>query len=88
MEFIRKGPWTEEEDSKLINYITIYGEGPWNSVAQCAGIIPIKVVELLTSRCQTRKPHPSRTVSHSPPPLALGKSVVEDSSAVTRKDRQ
>ncbi|GMQ00429.1 hypothetical protein CsSME_00047524 [Camellia sinensis var. sinensis] len=38
MEFIRKGPWTEEEDSKLINYITIYGEGPWNSVAQCAGL--------------------------------------------------
>ncbi|KAL7199114.1 hypothetical protein ACSBR2_021402 [Camellia fascicularis] len=38
MEFIRKGPWTEEEDLKLINYITIYGEGPWNSVAQCAGL--------------------------------------------------
>ncbi|KAL7226973.1 hypothetical protein ACSBR1_021942 [Camellia fascicularis] len=38
MEFIRKGPWTEEEDSKLINYITIYGEGTWNSVAQCAGL--------------------------------------------------
>ncbi|CAL5357813.1 unnamed protein product [Camellia sinensis] len=37
MEFIRKGPWTEEEDSTLVNYITIYGEGPWNSVAQCAG---------------------------------------------------
>lgn len=34
---ITKGPWTEEEDSVLINYITVHGEGHWNSVARCAG---------------------------------------------------
>ncbi|KAI7990183.1 Transcription factor MYB78 [Camellia lanceoleosa] len=39
--------------------------------------LQIKVVELLKSRCQTRKPHPSRTVPHSPPPLALGKSIAQ-----------
>ncbi|CAL5357814.1 unnamed protein product [Camellia sinensis] len=42
MEFIRKGPWTEEEDSTLVNYITVYCEGPWNSVAQCAGMEFVK----------------------------------------------
>ncbi|XP_061344491.1 transcription factor MYB78-like [Gastrolobium bilobum] len=35
---IRKGPWTEEEDSVLINYITVHGESQWNSVARCAGL--------------------------------------------------
>ncbi|XLU70361.1 hypothetical protein S245_029414, partial [Arachis hypogaea] len=33
---IRKGPWTEEEDSALLNHITTYGEGHWNSVARSA----------------------------------------------------
>ena len=34
---IRKGPWTEEEDSVLMSYITTHGEGHWNSVARSAG---------------------------------------------------
>ncbi|XP_061366260.1 transcription factor MYB78-like [Gastrolobium bilobum] len=35
---ITKGPWTEEEDSVLFNYITVHGEGQWNSVARSAGL--------------------------------------------------
>ncbi|KAJ0112724.1 hypothetical protein Patl1_00834 [Pistacia atlantica] len=35
---VRKGPWTVEEDSLLMNYVTIHGEGRWNSVARCAGL--------------------------------------------------
>ncbi|KAK9265681.1 hypothetical protein L1049_004095 [Liquidambar formosana] len=35
---IRKGPWTEEEDSVLTNYISIHGEGHWNTLARCAGL--------------------------------------------------
>ncbi|KAL9360277.1 hypothetical protein Peur_048400 [Populus x canadensis] len=35
---IRKGPWTIEEDSLLAHYITIHGEGHWNSAARCAGL--------------------------------------------------
>ncbi|KAK4273305.1 hypothetical protein QN277_021732 [Acacia crassicarpa] len=35
---IRKGPWTVEEDTILVNYIAIHGEGRWNSVARCAGL--------------------------------------------------
>ncbi|KAJ7977701.1 Myb transcription factor [Quillaja saponaria] len=35
---VRKGPWTEEEDSKLANYIATHGEGHWNSVARFAGL--------------------------------------------------
>ncbi|XP_012482236.1 transcription factor MYB108 [Gossypium raimondii] len=37
MDLIR-GPWTVEEDFKLINYIAIHGEGRWNSLARCAGL--------------------------------------------------
>ncbi|XP_054800926.1 transcription factor MYB2-like [Prosopis cineraria] len=35
---IRKGPWTVEEDTILVNYIAIHGEGRWNSVARFAGL--------------------------------------------------
>ncbi|KAF2312707.1 hypothetical protein GH714_039713 [Hevea brasiliensis] len=35
---LRRGPWTAEEDFKLINYIAAYGEGRWNSLARCAGL--------------------------------------------------
>ena len=34
---LRRGPWTVEEDFKLINYIATQGEGRWNSLARCAG---------------------------------------------------
>ncbi|XP_028791467.1 transcription factor MYB78-like [Neltuma alba] len=35
---IRKGPWTEEEDAILADYISLHGEGHWNSLARCAGM--------------------------------------------------
>nr|ACM62750.1 MYB7 [Garcinia mangostana] len=35
---IRKGPWTEEEDSLLTEYISIHGEGRWNTAARFAGL--------------------------------------------------
>lgn len=34
---IKKGSWTEEEDSLLINYVNLLGEGHWNSLALSAG---------------------------------------------------
>lgn len=34
---IRKGPWTLDEDTILVDYITTHGEGHWNSVARSAG---------------------------------------------------
>ncbi|KAG6668517.1 transcription factor MYB13-like [Carya illinoinensis] len=34
----RKGPWTSEEDRLLIEYVRLYGEGRWNSVARLAGL--------------------------------------------------
>lgn len=36
-EVWRKGPWTAEEDRLLMEYVRIYGEGRWNSVARLAG---------------------------------------------------
>ncbi|CAK9152862.1 unnamed protein product [Ilex paraguariensis] len=35
---IRKGPWTLEEDLKLMDCITIHGEGQWSSLARGAGL--------------------------------------------------
>ncbi|KAL9260472.1 Transcription factor JAMYB-like protein [Drosera capensis] len=35
---LRRGPWTAEEDLALINYISIHGEGRWNSLARCASL--------------------------------------------------
>ncbi|XP_038977104.1 transcription factor MYB2-like [Phoenix dactylifera] len=35
---LRRGPWTVEEDLKLINYITVHGDGRWNTLARCAGL--------------------------------------------------
>ncbi|GMN26705.1 hypothetical protein TIFTF001_047824 [Ficus carica] len=35
---LRKGPWTVEEDSLLSNYVSLHGEGRWNSLARHAGL--------------------------------------------------
>ncbi|XP_026421053.1 myb-related protein 305-like [Papaver somniferum] len=34
----RRGPWTAEEDKLLIEYVSLHGEGRWNSVAKFAGL--------------------------------------------------
>ncbi|CAI0626455.1 unnamed protein product [Linum tenue] len=38
MSDLRRGPWTVEEDFKLIDYVAAHGEGRWNSLARCAGL--------------------------------------------------
>nr|URY18838.1 MYB protein [Zanthoxylum bungeanum] len=35
---LRRGPWTNEEDTLLTDYIHRHGEGHWNMVAKCAGL--------------------------------------------------
>ncbi|XP_022737493.1 transcription factor MYB62-like [Durio zibethinus] len=35
---LRRGPWTLEEDSILIHYIALHGEGLWNLLAKRAGL--------------------------------------------------
>ncbi|KAL6228223.1 hypothetical protein ACLB2K_002177 [Fragaria x ananassa] len=37
-EDLRKGPWTVEEDSILMEYINTHGEGRWNSLAGNSGL--------------------------------------------------
>ncbi|RWW38978.1 hypothetical protein BHE74_00055732 [Ensete ventricosum] len=34
---LRRGPWTLEEDTLLMHYITCHGEGRWNLLAKCSG---------------------------------------------------
>ena len=36
-EEVRRGPWSVEEDFTLMNYISLHGEGRWNSLARSAG---------------------------------------------------
>ncbi|KAK9950471.1 hypothetical protein M0R45_005961 [Rubus argutus] len=38
MDVDRKGPWTVEEDSLLMDYVNTHGEGRWNSLARHAGL--------------------------------------------------
>ncbi|XP_043715569.1 transcription factor MYB62-like [Telopea speciosissima] len=35
---LRRGPWTLEEDTLLIHYISHHGEGRWNLLARCSGL--------------------------------------------------
>lgn len=34
----RKGPWTSEEDTVLVKYIRLHGEGRWNFLAKASGL--------------------------------------------------
>ena len=34
---VKKGPWTPEEDRKLLSYIQQYGHGSWRSLPAKAG---------------------------------------------------
>ncbi|XP_061366235.1 transcription factor MYB108-like [Gastrolobium bilobum] len=35
---LRKGPWSAEEDTILVNHVTTHGDRRWNSVARCTGL--------------------------------------------------
>lgn len=35
---LKKGPWTPEEDNKLISYIQLHGPGNWRTLPKNAGI--------------------------------------------------
>jgi myb proto-oncogene protein len=34
---LKKGPWTTEEDEKLMSYIQKHGHGSWRALPQLAG---------------------------------------------------
>jgi transcription factor MYB, plant len=37
---LKKGPWTPEEDQKLVSFILINGQCCWRAVAKLAGACP------------------------------------------------
>lgn len=37
-ENLRKGPWLEEEDERLISFVTLMGERRWDSLARASGL--------------------------------------------------
>ncbi|KAF5750431.1 hypothetical protein HS088_TW03G00767 [Tripterygium wilfordii] len=39
-ENLRKGPWLEEEDERLITYVTLLGERRWDSLARSSEKFP------------------------------------------------
>ena len=36
---LKKGPWTPEEDHKLISYIQLHGPGNWRNLPKNAGML-------------------------------------------------
>lgn len=38
---LKKGPWTPEEDQKLMNYIQKNGHGSWRALPKLAGTDPL-----------------------------------------------
>jgi len=42
---VRKGPWTEEEDAILVNFVSIHGDARWNHIARSSGIIKTSISE-------------------------------------------
>lgn len=38
---LKRGPWTPEEDQKLLAYIKKYGHGSWRSLPEKAGLVLI-----------------------------------------------
>ena len=45
---MRKGPWSVEEDTTLINYVATHGDCRWNSLARSAGTYTILFSALTT----------------------------------------
>ncbi|XP_042469897.1 myb-related protein MYBAS1-like isoform X1 [Zingiber officinale] len=37
-EAARKGPWTEEEDARLVFFVRLFGERRWDNVAKVSGL--------------------------------------------------
>jgi myb proto-oncogene protein len=35
---VKKGPWTQEEDEKLIDYVNKHGHGNWGTLSKRAGL--------------------------------------------------
>jgi hypothetical protein len=38
---LKKGPWTPEEDQKLVKYIQKHGHGSWRALPKLAGMDPL-----------------------------------------------
>ncbi|KAF8116628.1 hypothetical protein N665_0015s0005 [Sinapis alba] len=38
ISYVRKGPWTEEEDAILVNFVSIHGHARWNHIACSSGL--------------------------------------------------
>lgn len=46
---LKKGPWTPEEDQKLMDYIQKHGHRNWRSLPKNAGMWPCFTVQVLKS---------------------------------------
>lgn len=45
---LKKGPWTPEEDQKLISYIEQHGHGSWRALPSKAGTYTIYYIYIYT----------------------------------------
>jgi myb proto-oncogene protein len=35
---VRKGPWTEQEDFKLVSFVGLFGDRRWDFIAKVSGL--------------------------------------------------
>jgi len=46
---LKKGPWTAEEDKKLITFILTNGQYCWRAVPKLAGLLPLLLLLTISS---------------------------------------
>ena len=53
---LKKGPWTPEEDQKLVSYVQKHGHGSWRALPKLAGLCLINLFPLPLSHFITTSP--------------------------------
>ncbi|EOY34142.1 Myb domain protein 48 isoform 1 [Theobroma cacao] len=76
-EEIRKGPWTEQEDILLVNFVHLFGDRRWDFIAKVSGL---KVWRETTDR--TGKSCRLRWVNYLHPGLKRGKMTPQEERLV------
>lgn len=53
---VKRGPWSPEEDMKLISFIHKFGHENWRSLPKQAGMLLLLCVHFLMNHDQSKKP--------------------------------
>uniref|UniRef100_A0A453KSI8 Myb-like domain-containing protein n=1 Tax=Aegilops tauschii subsp. strangulata TaxID=200361 RepID=A0A453KSI8_AEGTS len=91
---LKKGPWTAEEDQKLVSFLLSNGQCCWRAVPKLAGVAPVReelpaaVDQLPPAGPQARAALRRGGEDGDRPARAARKQVVQDRLPPARPDRQ